>query len=938
MRSTLRTIGAAAGVMTMCLSTTGVATASASVALNHPGWTVTDTGLAGSVNATIGETAVQGTPPGVALVDGGAEGQPLTALLPDGSTRSLGAVNPVVWLGDGTPQRPVVLVVTRFESTAGSDLNGDGDVLDSIAAVSVDYGTPVDAFTFTSGSTRACKYRVSIELAVVCNPERASGRDLNTDGDLNDMQLMYIHGDGSVEATSMFVAEVVSSIPTGVLLPNGTLAIESYRIGPDGSVTAPRVPNSTVLGMVGTAEVGHDRTTGKLQITPLNGVLVKFTLGVTVYHVGNAIWIQEYDPGGTVGRGLCRVREDATLACMQIAILSGGSVVPIGDDSAMIWDAYRLGSRGPSLEMLVPAGGMPIELDAYAPRTFLALGDGSGLISTAGFGSDPSKPQLFHVFSDGRVVEVPLPGGEPFDPTSLGDGRAMFQMNESTDDLNGDGNVDDVVSGIFADGHIVNLGVLAVSDANPTRPTPLALSPGGPILLAIDEYSSPDLNGDGDRLDSVASVFDDGVLTSLGVGMSNAGDVEFWTLTLMRLVGPDHAMITGFEQSAPGVFRTTVYSVTGPAYVPTVLADPPPVIAVQPPAAPPAAPLGESSPAVRLLDTRADGPQTGYHGAQPSAGQTIAVQAPAGATAVALNITGLNAAQSGFVTVYPCGQPLPTVSNLNLTPGLVSSNLVVSAVGAGGAVCIFTQRSADLIADLASTAIGPEFHAIGPARLVDTRRETQTGYIGHKPVDGQVLEVMVPASGSAVLNVTGVDVSETGFVTVYPCDSPRPTTSNLNLTPGVISANSVFVKVGQRGTVCIFTQRSANLIVDIAGTLADNASFSGMVPVRVLDTRESSRVAYTGPMPVAGDTVELAVPAGARAAALNVTGMDTTETGFITVYPCGTTRPLASNLNLTPGRITPNMVITPVGSGDRVCVFTQRSANLVVDLIGLFAA
>ena len=54
-----------------------------------------------------------------------------------------------------------------------------------------------------------------------------------------------------------------------------------------------------------------------------------------------------------------------------------------------------------------------------------------------------------------------------------------------------------------------------------------------------------------------------------------------------------------------------------------------------------------------------------------TAGQTVRGQVskagvPAGASAVALNITTLNTASSGFITAFPCGIALPTVSNVNV--------------------------------------------------------------------------------------------------------------------------------------------------------------------------------------------------------------------------------------------------------------------------------
>lgn len=73
--------------------------------------------------------------------------------------------------------------------------------------------------------------------------------------------------------------------------------------------------------------------------------------------------------------------------------------------------------------------------------------------------------------------------------------------------------------------------------------------------------------------------------------------------------------------------------------------------------------------------------------------------APTGSTSVVLNVTA-TAANKGFVTVWPCDQPRPTASNLNLEPGDTRPNLVVTGVSATDTVCLFTQTGAHLVADL----------------------------------------------------------------------------------------------------------------------------------------------------------------------------------------------------------------------------------------------
>ena len=74
---------------------------------------------------------------------------------------------------------------------------------------------------------------------------------------------------------------------------------------------------------------------------------------------------------------------------------------------------------------------------------------------------------------------------------------------------------------------------------------------------------------------------------------------------------------------------------------------------------------------------------------------------PADASSVVLNVTVTGAQGAGYITVYPCGQAVPTVSSLNFVAGATVPNAVIVRVGTGGKVCLFTAEAAThLIADV----------------------------------------------------------------------------------------------------------------------------------------------------------------------------------------------------------------------------------------------
>ena len=73
---------------------------------------------------------------------------------------------------------------------------------------------------------------------------------------------------------------------------------------------------------------------------------------------------------------------------------------------------------------------------------------------------------------------------------------------------------------------------------------------------------------------------------------------------------------------------------------------------------------------------------------------------PVNASAVVLTVTVTEPVGAGFVTVFPCGSPQPNASNVNFAAGATVANSVVSGVGAGGRVCIFTMVATHVLVDV----------------------------------------------------------------------------------------------------------------------------------------------------------------------------------------------------------------------------------------------
>lgn len=404
---------------------------------------------------------------------------------------------------------------------------------------------------------------------------------------------------------------------------------------------------------------------------------------------------------------------------------------------------------------------------------------------------------------------------------------------------------------------------------------------------------------------------------------------------------------------------TTTSTTAPPTTVPPTTAPPttaPPTTATPPTTTPPTgdAAFTPLTP-TRILDTRSG---VGSSPARLGGGQvrTVTVAGrggvPAsGASAVVLNLTAVGATEPTFVTAYPTGTALPLASNLNPIPGEVAANLVVVRLGTGGAVDLYNRAgSVDLVADVAGwfASSSSDFTPVAPSRLLDTR--VGTGAATARVGAGSTATFTVtgrggvPSTGVAavVLNVTAVGATLPTFVTALPTGTGLPTASNLNPSPGRVTANLVVVPVGSLGRVSLFNAAgSIDLVADVAGWFA--APVGEVVPVtpaRVLDTRSgngapAARVGAAGSVTVQV-TGRGGVPStGVTAVLVNVTGVGATLPTFLTAFAAGSSRPTASNLNPVPGLVASNLAVVPLSANGRITIYNNSgSIDLVADVAG----
>jgi hypothetical protein len=301
---------------------------------------------------------------------------------------------------------------------------------------------------------------------------------------------------------------------------------------------------------------------------------------------------------------------------------------------------------------------------------------------------------------------------------------------------------------------------------------------------------------------------------------------------------------------------------------------------------------------------------------------------PADATAVSLNLTVTNPRAPGFLTAYPCDEPRPVASNVNFTSDKTVAGAAIVPVAADGTVCVFTSAATHLIVDVMGSFSGVgSYVRAGPTRLTDTRDLGDAGLVAHNPLRVQLPPAI--AGAAAVLNVTAVSGQRAGFVTVYRCGDPVPGTSNVNFPASGIVPNLVIAQADSSGGVCLFANQPTHLIVDLFGGLATTA-VSLHAPVRAVDTRDN------GGRPAAQSVITASTgePPGTTGVVVNITTTQPDNTGFLTAFPCDAPRPPTSNLNVVPQQTVANFATVRPDVAGRVCVFTQPSAQVIVDVMG----
>lgn len=373
----------------------------------------------------------------------------------------------------------------------------------------------------------------------------------------------------------------------------------------------------------------------------------------------------------------------------------------------------------------------------------------------------------------------------------------------------------------------------------------------------------------------------------------------------------------------------------------------------------------------RLAETRVGPGYTTVDGRQQGIGRRAAGQSteipvagradiPGDALAAILTLAAVDPAQRGYMTLHDCADPVPRASTLNYVADSVIANSTVVDLGDDGSVCVFTQRETDFVLDAtAYVNADGDLTTFDPTRLLETRvgaqfttTDGEQEGIGRRTA-GQVTAVDVadragiPADAVAAwVNVAAVEPDGPAFVTGFPCGDLRPTASIVNARPDRAIANSALLPLGDDGTVCLYTQKPMDLVVDVVAYVLPGDDVIARNPARLVETRvgagfrtvddqqEGIGRRSAGQVTEVEVTGRAGVPEGAVSAILTVTAVTPDLRGFLSAYTCGGVPPQTSTVNYEAGQTIAGQVVVGLSDDGTVCIRSQRAMDLVVDVVG----
>lgn len=276
-----------------------------------------------------------------------------------------------------------------------------------------------------------------------------------------------------------------------------------------------------------------------------------------------------------------------------------------------------------------------------------------------------------------------------------------------------------------------------------------------------------------------------------------------------------------------------------------------------------------------------------------------------------------------------------------------------------------TRMSSDLTARMQAGRQGTDaalpaastpaaFQPIDETIVYDTRPPEVPAYrINEFPeVD---VSAVAPGATSVALTITALNATRKGFLRVYACGDPLPSTSAINFNVTQPASAQVLAKVSATGTVCFGNgtpgadpslTESVDVVISVEGWFGPAADdgFTPITPLRAYDPR----VNLVPPAPLLRPTDVIVAlptaPADATAAAIIVTAVFPAGESTATAHRCGATPVANPDVSLVLGETTAGAAYVPVTPATldgpaTICVHIESPTTppiVLVDVMGWF--
>jgi len=221
----------------------------------------------------------------------------------------------------------------------------------------------------------------------------------------------------------------------------------------------------------------------------------------------------------------------------------------------------------------------------------------------------------------------------------------------------------------------------------------------------------------------------------------------------------------------------------------------------------------------------------------------------------------------------------------------------------------------------------------------------------NQPLPNPLTVSPLTASVSSSQTTNNIFVTASGVGVVWSAVSNASWITLLN-GPNFVGTASVQYRVAantgpaRSGTMTIAGETVR--VDQAAPPLTGGMRFVPVVPCRVVDTRSltGETGAFGLPVMAGGSQRDFPVPqqtrcnipSNAAAYSLNATVVPRGPLAYLTLWPAGQARPLASTLNSFDGRIKANAAIIPAGTGGAISAFVTDQTDLILDINGYFVA